>query len=215
MRICRHWGVAYPKSWDNYLPCNNLNLRTSLKNTFYTSMCWISTTKEETSAALKRCQQLAGELDKRVSHGERGEKEELKHVPGPSLLQLYECTRTQTTSSILRGNYFNWKFYTALLIKFEGIMKTFKKNFYQKRTQSELPVDTLWKKRVAKYQDSEVWTSQTAEKDLPCQLGRQTPRTRTNPPLRRKSLQQSQSKTQHILYIKGTFVCDKEERWQF
>ena len=135
MRICRHWGVAYPKSWDNYLPCNNLNLRTSLKNTIYTSMCWISTTKEETSAALKRCQQLAGELEKRVSHGERGEKEELKHVPGPSLLQLYECTRTQTTSSILRGNYFNWKFYTALLIKFEGIMKTFKKNFYQKRTQ--------------------------------------------------------------------------------
>lgn len=62
-------------------------------------------------------------------------------------------------------------------------MKTFKKNFYQKRTQSELPMDTLWKKRVAKYQDSEehpspspqseVWASQTAEKDLPCQLDSQ------------------------------------------
>lgn len=51
-------------------------------------MCWISTTKEETSAALNRCHQLAGELDKRVPHGERGEKEELKHVPGPSLLTV-------------------------------------------------------------------------------------------------------------------------------
>lgn len=135
------------KSWDNYRPCNNLNLRTSLKTTFYTSMCWISTTKEETTAALNRCHRLAGELDKRVPRGGRGEREELRHAPGPRLSQLHEHTHTQATFSILRGTYFNWKFYTALLTKFEGIMNSwFFFNFYQKRTQSELPMDTLRKK---------------------------------------------------------------------
>lgn len=140
MRLCRHWGAAHLKSWDNYLPCNNL--KRIFKNYFLYKYVLNFYHQEETTAA----HQLAGELDKRVPHGERGEREELEQAPGPGLLQLYEHTHTQATFSILRGNYFNGKFYTALLTKFEGIMKIFFFNFYQKRTQSELPVDTLWKK---------------------------------------------------------------------
>lgn len=197
MRICRHWGVAYLKSWDNYRPCNNLNLRTSLKTTFYTSMCWISTTKEETTAALNRCHRLAGELDKCVPRGERGEREELRHAPGPRLSQLHEHTHTQATFSILRGNYFNWKFYTALLTKFEGIMNSC---FFLISTRKGLKVSYPWILSERKWggkipegqwgapwpPQSAVWASRTAEKDLLCQLHR----TRTNPPLKRKSPKQ-------------------------
>ena len=198
MRLCRHWGVAYLKSWDNYLPCNNL--KNIFKNYFLYKYVLNFYHQEETTAA----HQLAGELDKRVPHGERGEREELEHTPGPGLLQLYEHTHTRATFSILRGNYFNWKFCTALLTKFEGIMKSFYFflfNFYQKRTQSELPVDIL-SKRVgwqnirrtvrSPLPPTECGMSISAEKDLLCQLGRRTHRTRTNHLLRgRASLKQA------------------------
>ena len=157
--------------------------------------------QEETTAA----HQLAGELDKRVPHGERGEREELEHTPGPGLLQLYEHTHTRATFSILRGNYFNWKFYTALLTKFEGIMKSFSFflffNFYQKRTQSELPVDTLSKKvgwqnirRTVRspLPPTECGMSIADSRERPTMSAGQTDaQDKDKPPLKRKSLKQA------------------------
>lgn len=161
-------------------------------------MCWISTTKEETTAALKQMPPAGrGAGQTRPTWRTRGEGRTQTRLQAPGS-QLHEHTHTQATFSILRGNYFNWKFYTALLTKFEGIMNSwFFFNFYQKRTQWATHGYSPKESGVAKYQkDSEeppwppqsaVWASRTAEKDLLCQLHRTRDK---NPPLKRKSPKQ-------------------------